>query len=118
MNWYLEVLGKYAVFTGRARRREYWMFFLVNTAITLTLCLLGLSVGGTAGMALYVVYGFAVLPPSLGVFVRRMHDTGRSGWWFFAGLIPFLGGLVLLVFLCQDGEPGENAYGENPKAAS
>jgi uncharacterized membrane protein YhaH (DUF805 family) len=116
MNWYLEVLNKYATFAGRAHRREYWMFFLFNTMITVALFLLGSAVGGTWGLALHLTYAFAVLPPSLGVFVRRMHDTGRSGWWFFAAFIPFVGGLVLVVFLCQDGETGENAYGPNPKA--
>ena len=120
MNWYLEVLKKYAVFSGRARRKEYWMFFLFNLIITLVLALID-SLMGTfspqAGLGLLSgLYSLAVLIPSIAVTVRRLHDTGRSGWWILIGLIPFIGGIVLLIFMVLDSEPGANQYGPNPKA--
>jgi uncharacterized membrane protein YhaH (DUF805 family) len=116
MEWYLEVLKKYAVFTGRARRKEYWMFFLFNIiiafAIGLVFGFLGrmLGMGTTLSNLVSGVYNLALLIPGIAVGVRRMHDSGRSGWWL---LVP----LVNLVFLCQDSQPGENEYGANPKTA-
>ena len=122
MNWYLEVLKKYAVFSGRARRKEYWMFFLFNLIITLVLALID-SLTGTfssqAGLGLLSgLYSLAVLIPSIAVTVRRLHDTGRSGWWILIGLIPVIGGIILLIFMVLDSEPGENQYGPNPKATT
>ena len=97
------------------------MFALWNFIICLVLVVL-MSLAGIISNTLATVmsvieflYILAVLLPSLGVFVRRMHDTGRSGWWFFIGLIPVIGEIVLLVFLVQDGKPGDNKYGPNPK---
>jgi len=113
MNWYLEVLKKYAVFGGRARRKEYWMFFLFNIIIAFVLGFVeGLAGGpGIVGM----LYSLAVLIPGIAVSVRRLHDTGRSGWWLLIGLVPLIGAIVLLVFMVQDSNPGENQYGANPK---
>ena len=120
MNWYLEVLRKYAVFSGRARRQEYWMFVLVNLIIGIVLGfvdrMLGLKMGGSFGL-LGALYSLAVLIPSLAVGVRRLHDTGRSGWWVLIAIIPFLGWLVLLFFAVQDSEPRDNQYGPNPKGS-
>jgi uncharacterized membrane protein YhaH (DUF805 family) len=121
MNCYLEVLKKYAVFSGRARRKEYWMFFLFNLIITLVLALID-SLTGTfssqAGLGLLSgLYSLAVLIPSIAVTVRRLHDTGRSGWWILLGLIPVIGGIILLIFMVLDSQPGENQYGPDPKAA-
>lgn len=120
MNWYLEVLRKYAVFGGRARRKEYWMFFLFNLIISF---LLGVFDGvmGTfspeAGLGLLGgLYSLAVLIPSIAVTIRRLHDTGRTGWWFLIIFIPLIGAIVLLVFMVLDSEQGSNAYGPNPKA--
>lgn len=113
MNWYIEVLRKYAVFSGRARRREYWMFALIQWLIIVVLFIADRAVG----TKLFVnLYDLATLLPSLAVFVRRMHDTNRSGWYFFLAFIPIVGLIILLVFLAQDGEPGPNVYGPNPKA--
>ena len=114
MNWYLEVLKKYAVFNGRARRKEYWMFVLFNFIIDSVLGLLERLVGGPGIVAL--LYSLAVLIPGIAVSVRRLHDTNRSGWWLFIVFVPIIGWIVLLVFMVQDGKPGENQYGPNPKA--
>jgi uncharacterized membrane protein YhaH (DUF805 family) len=113
MNWYLEVLKKYTVFSGRASREEYWMFFLFNIIITLVIGLIeGLVCGsGIVGM----LYSLAILLPGVGVSMRRLHDTNRSGWWLIIGLVPLIGAIVLLVFMTQDSIKGENQYGTNPK---
>ena len=121
MEWYLIVLKKYAVFEGRARRAEYWMFTMFNILVSIGIVLLemGVLLGilgiNTAGI-FNLIYTFAVLLPGLSVLVRRLHDTGRSGWYFFISLIPIIGSFVLLYFLIQDSAPGENQYGPNPKA--
>jgi uncharacterized membrane protein YhaH (DUF805 family) len=115
MNWYLEVLKKYAVFTGRAHRTEYWMFFLFNIIIGIVLGIIEGIFGGPG--ILGALYGLAVLVPGIAVGVRRLHDTNRTGWWLLIGLIPIIGIIVLIVFFVQDSQPGENQYGPNPKAA-
>jgi uncharacterized membrane protein YhaH (DUF805 family) len=122
MNCYLEVLKKYAVFSGRARRKEYWMFFLFNLIIYVVLALIDGLMGTFSPQAglgvLSGLYSLAVLIPSIAVTVRRLHDTGRSGWWILIALVPFIGGIVLLVFMVLDSQPGENQYGPNPKATT
>ena len=119
MNWYLEVLKKYAVFDGRARRMEYWMFILFNLIISVVLVIIDSLIGTVIRQAgfglLQGLYDLAVLLPSIAVTVRRLHDTGRTGWWILIGLIPVIGGIVLLIFMLLDSEPGENQYGPNPK---
>ena len=116
MNWYLGVLKKYAVFGGRARRKEYWMFVLFNVLITLALGIVeGIVLPGSS--VLPGLYSLAVLVPGLAVSVRRLHDTGRTGWWVLISLVPIIGAIVLLVFMVLDSQPGENAFGPNPKAA-
>ena len=112
MNWYLTVLKKYAVFAGRARRMEYWMFFLFNLIISIVLTCIDVFVGTAV---LGMIYSLAVLIPSLAVAVRRLHDTDRSGWWILIGLVPVIGFIVLLVFMVMDGTPGSNRFGDNPK---
>jgi uncharacterized membrane protein YhaH (DUF805 family) len=122
MNWYLEVMKKYAVFNGRARRKEYWYFVLFYIIITIVLVVIDRVIGSfsaEAGIGLLGgLYTLAVLIPSIAVAVRRLHDTDRSGWWLLIALIPLIGAIVLLVFLVQDGKPGENQYGSNPKGAT
>ena len=113
MNWYLEVLKKYAVFGGRARRKEYWMFLLFNIIISFVLGFVEVLAGGSG--IVYMLYSLAVLIPSTAVTVRRLHDTGRSGWWLLISLVPLIGVIVLLVFTVQDSNPDENQYGANPK---
>ena len=120
MDWYVKVLKNYATFSGRARRTEYWMFVLINLIVTAVLY--GLSTafkGGALGglfMALYVIYALGVVIPGLAVFFRRMHDTGRSGWWWLLALIPIVGPIVLIVFAATEGAHGPNQYGDDPKS--
>lgn len=119
MNWYLKVLRQYADFTGRARRKEYWMFVLINMIISIALIFVDMLVGTLnkeLGLGLTSgLYTLAILIPSIAVAVRRLHDTDRSGWWMLIVLVPFLGAIVLLVFLVMDGTPGSNRFGPNPK---
>lgn len=116
MQWYIGVLKKYAVFSGRARRKEYWMFVLFNVLISFGFTVLDGLLGTMteAGGALNSLYGLAILVPSLAVSVRRLHDTGRSGWMILIGLIPCIGALVLLFFMIEDSGDA-NQYGEPPK---
>lgn len=120
MNWYIEVLKKYAVFNGRARRWQYWYFILFSIIISIVLGIIDVAIEGTDAESrnglLRGIYSLAVLIPTLAVAVRRLHDTNRSGWWLLIGLVPIVGVIVLLVFMAQAGEPGENQYGANPKA--
>lgn len=112
MDWYIGVLKKYVEFNGRARRTEYWMFFLFNFIVSFVLGFIdGLLGTGVLGL----IYALAVLLPSLAVAVRRLHDTGRSGWWVLIGLIPLIGVIVLIYFFVLDSETGDNAYGPSPK---
>ena len=122
MNWYFEVLKKYAVFSGRARRKEYWFFVLFNIIVSIILAVID-GVTGTldseSGMGLLgLIYTLAILMPALAVSVRRLHDTGRSGWWLLILLIPLIGTIVILIFMVQDSKPEENQYGPSPKTAS
>lgn len=113
MKWYLEVLKKYAVFNGRARRKEYWMFVLFNVIVAFILGIIDGILGTTP--IIYGIYMLAVILPSISVVVRRLHDIGKSGWWFFIIFIPLIGGLWMLGLMCTEGKPGENEYGLNPK---
>lgn len=121
------VLAQYATFGGRARRSEYWWWSLFSTLVQLAFSLVAIVVlvatsdddGGTAvgwiGWILYGIVALGLVVPSLAVLVRRLHDTGRSAWWLLIGLVPIVGGVVILVFSLQDSSPGPNAYGPNPK---
>ena len=120
MDWYLGVLKKYAEFSGRARRREYWNFVLFNILIAIVLAIIDSVTGSFSyqrGFGLLGgLYALAVIIPSLAAGARRLHDTNRSGWWLLIGLIPCIGFIVLIVFLVQDSQAGDNQYGPNPKA--
>ena len=113
MNWYLGCWKKYAEFSGRARRKEFWMFVLFNFLMSIAVGIVD-GILGTNG-ALGGLYSLAVLIPSLAVAARRLHDTDRSGWWQLIALIPLIGVIILLVFVCSDSKPGENRFGPNPK---
>ena len=119
MSWYIKVLKAYAVFSGRARRKEYWMFVLFNIIFAIVAIILdnilGTAMEGVGYGMIYVLYMLAVLIPSLAVAVRRLHDTGRSGWMILIALIPIVGGIWLLVLLVLEGNAGENKFGPSPK---
>jgi uncharacterized membrane protein YhaH (DUF805 family) len=118
MKWYLHAFRKYAVLKGRARRREYWIFELMNAGIALALFVLAVTLG-KAGypyfLSLPFLYIVATMIPSLSSLIRRLHDTDRSGWWFWISLIPLFGPISLLIFTVEDSQAGENRYGPNPK---
>jgi len=114
MNWYIKVLKNYAEFSGRARRKEYWMFVLFNCIFALVLSLIGLLTFGMLYI-LSILYGVAVFVPALAVAVRRLHDIGKSGWYYLIILIPVAGPIWFLVLMCTDSQPGDNKYGPNPK---
>lgn len=121
------VFSKYATFTGRASRSEYWYFTLFNiiaiVALVIISTVIGAAAGGSdgalggllVGYILYAVYGLGVLLPSLAVTVRRLHDTNNSGWLILIGLIPCIGSVVLLVFMILQGTNGENKHGNIPE---
>jgi uncharacterized membrane protein YhaH (DUF805 family) len=121
--WMTQPLKKYADFSGRARRMEYWMFVVLNIGVSIVASILdrilgmGGMIGGMYGL-LQLVAMLALLVPGLAVAVRRLHDQDRSGWWLLIALIPILGGLALLVFMFLDGTPGDNRFGSSPKGAS
>lgn len=120
MKWYLGVLKKYAVFSGRARRKEYWMFFLFNWIFSVAAVLLDNLIGtansDSGAGVISIIYSLAVLLPSLAVGIRRLHDLGKSGWWIFIALIPLVGAIWLIVLYATAGQPVENQYGPDPKA--
>jgi uncharacterized membrane protein YhaH (DUF805 family) len=119
MSWYIAVLKKYAVFSGRARRKEFWMFVLFNVIFSIVATLLdrvlGTRVGEMGNGWISILYSLAVLIPSLAVAVRRLHDIGKSGWWLLISLIPLIGAIWLLILYIKDSQPGDNQYGPNPK---
>lgn len=115
MDWYLKVLRNYVTFSGRARRKEYWMFVLFNIIVSVILGIVDYLLFGGSGM-LGIIYSLAILLPSVAVLVRRLHDTNRSGWWVLIILIPIIGSLVLLVFAVLEGEKETNRFGPDPKA--
>jgi len=119
MNWYLKCLKQYADFSGRARRKEYWMFILFYYIFAFIAMIID-NVIGVASPELgygiiYVLYALVMFIPYIAVSVRRLHDVGKSGWMFFILLIPIIGAIWFLVLLVTDSNPGENPYGTNPK---
>ncbi|MGH6780828.1 MAG: DUF805 domain-containing protein [Sphingomonadaceae bacterium] len=134
MEWMLLPLRRYAQFSGRSRRKEYWMYTLLVFIIYLVAMFLdsmlgfgstdryadmsetGASVGfNSSGGIITLIAMLALFIPSLAVGIRRLHDTDRSGWWILIGLIPLIGAIVLLVFYCTDGTKGPNRFGPDPK---
>ena len=106
------VFSQYVGFKGRARRSEYWWFVLFNIIVSVVISLLASLTGWNF---LSILYSLAVLLPGLAVAVRRLHDIGKSGWFYLFAFIPLVGAIILRVWFCKDSEPGANAYGPNPK---
>ncbi|MBK7636588.1 MAG: DUF805 domain-containing protein [Saprospiraceae bacterium] len=124
MEVFLDVVkNKYAEFNGRARRKEFWMYVLVTTLITIS-CYVVIAIGAAFSNDLIIYFGyfllilisFGLFIPNLAVYIRRLHDTNRSGWFLLIGVIPFIGFLILLVFLLTEGTYGPNKYGPDPKS--
>jgi len=118
MKWYFQALKKYAVFRGRARRREYWIFELWHAIILVALIVIDIKVsaaGHNDASVLTGLYLLATALPSFAGLVRRLHDTNHSGWWIFISMVPLVGQVVLLSFLIKDSDPGANRFGPNPK---
>lgn len=122
MTWFLAALKKYATFSGRAQRREYWYFFLFYTLIIVVLAVIDLLLGtfdASQGIGLFSgIFALATALPSVAVGVRRLHDIGRSGWWLLITMVPLIGVIWLLIYTARDGDPGDNEYGANPKAVA
>ncbi|WP_284126054.1 DUF805 domain-containing protein [Parerythrobacter aestuarii] len=128
MEWMFLPYKRYADFSGRSRRKEYWMFFLFVMIVYIVLWMLG---GGMAEMddpyaepemniwmIALVIFALATFIPGLAVQVRRFHDQDKSGWFVLLGFIPLVGGLIVLVFMCLEGTRGENRFGPDPKGAA
>lgn len=122
MNYFVECFKKYAQFSGRSRRAEYWTFYLIT--ILIYFVLLGLAAAMRDSSVAWLMYGvagvfiLAAIIPMLSATVRRLHDGGHSGWTYLIGFIPLVGSIILLVYLLQDSQPGENKWGANPKGVS
>jgi len=115
VHWFVEAMRKYADFGGRARRLEYWTFVAVVNVGYVVLVGFGASGRSPALVAAAFVFSVMMLLPGLSVTVRRLHDTDHSGWWSLIGLVPFVGTVVMLIFLLTESEPGENRFGSCPK---
>ena len=119
MKYFLYCLQHYADFNGRARRSEYWYYtlfnFLIYIACVVLALLLAIATDTPGFIALAYLWGLATLLPTIAVCVRRLHDTGKSGWFYLTVLIPLVGGILMLVWMCTDSEQGYNGYGPNPK---
>ncbi len=122
MHWYVEVLRKYTVFSGRARRKEYWIFVLVSGLVLLLLGLVDRMMGWMYADSGYGIlntaYSIAVFIPSIAVSIRRLHDSDHSGWWMLFVFVPLVGLIVLLVLLLRNGTKGDNRFGPDPKASA
>jgi len=112
--YYVKVLKNYATFTGRARRKEFWMFVLCNLIIAVGINILAIMAPAFSLLAL--LYSLAVLIPGLAVSVRRLHDIGKSGVWVLISFVPLIGGIWLIILLAQEGVQAENKWGPDPKA--
>lgn len=120
MNYYLKAFRNFSDFSGRARRKEYWMFVLFNILFAFAFLLLGTMMSGGSeenamGIILYAGYALIAFIPGLAVGVRRLHDVNKSGWWFLIALVPIIGGIWLLVLFATESYAHTNRWGENPK---
>lgn len=111
------VYSNYVTFEGRARRSEYWWFALFYLIVAFVLMGVIGTISDTLGSVLYGLFVLGSLLPAIAVQVRRLHDTGKSGWWVLIGLIPLVGAIVLIIFYVGDSQPGSNQHGPNPKGA-
>jgi len=122
MSWFLLAWQRATDFSGRSRRKEYWYFTLFNCIVFLFLILFAIPLGeqekpSMLPLGLIFAYSLVILVPGLAVTIRRLHDIGKSGWWYLIAFVPFVGGLILFVFTLLDSEPFPNQWGLDPKAA-
>jgi uncharacterized membrane protein YhaH (DUF805 family) len=117
MKWYFKVIYHYFDFSGRSRRKEFWIFTLFSAILTLLLSFLDAVFETYIFTTIFFMYYLVMFIPSLSLLLRRLHDSGKSGWFLFVILIPIIGWIWLLVLLCSDSENGPNKWGENPKGA-
>ena len=114
MNFYVDAWKKFADFNGRARRKEFWIFLLINMAVMYGLQFIAVHLG-IVGTIILGVFGLAILVPSIAVSIRRMHDIGKSGWWVLVNLIPLIGSIWFIILGAKDSVPGSNEWGACPK---
>ncbi len=119
MQWYLKCLKNYGKFAGRARRKEYWMFSLVSTIVSIVLIvidnIIGLAFTDEIYGPIYAIYVAITCIPTLAVQCRRLHDIDKSGWWMLFSFIPLIGWIGMLIFNVREGDAGENRFGLDPK---
>lgn len=115
VDWLKKCLRNYVNFSGRARRKEYWYFVLAQMGLIIVAMILDAIIFGSDTAIFYVVVAFGLFLPSLAVTIRRLHDTSRSGWWFFLSLIPLIGSIILLVFLASETKFETNQWGPPTK---
>jgi uncharacterized membrane protein YhaH (DUF805 family) len=113
MKYYSEAMQKYANFSGRTRRKGYWMFMLIHYVIMIAICLVESSL--KSPFVIFSLYFIGTIVPTLSITSRRLHDSNLSGWWMLIAAIPYIGGLVLAGLMLRDSQPGQNQYGANPK---
>ena len=122
MDFMLLPLKRYADFKGRSRRKEYWMFFLLNFCVSIGFFILSVILGQVSQTLALVVtgiqflYGLAVIIPGISCGIRRLHDQDKSGWFLLLAFIPLVGPFIVLFFMVQEGTRGSNQYGRDPKA--
>lgn len=112
MSWYLQAIKNYCNFSGRARRREYWMFVLISAVIAFVLGIIDEIVGIKLFTSLYSLF---ILIPELSLTFRRLHDIDKSAWWLFIAFVPIVGAIILFVFSVKPGTVGTNRYGDDPR---
>lgn len=120
MHYYVNVIKNYVNFSGRATRQEYWIFFLINIAVSIALGIVDEIFVSSSGSSVHILSGLYTLfifLPGFALFIRRLHDTNRSGWWILIGLIPVIGAIVLFIFTVLDSAPEINKWGVSPKYA-
>ena len=123
MKWYIQAIKNYFNFSGRARRKEYWMFFLFNMIFGIAAMFINRMIGSNLSIAgqsigygiVSLLYNLFILIPSLSISFRRLHDIGKSAGWLFIGFVPFAGAIWLFIYSCMSGTVGTNKYGDDPK---
>lgn len=116
MQWFILAMKNFRNFSGRARRKEYWMFFLFYMILAMVFSFVDIVLGLPA--IFLNIFIIVMLVPTIAICVRRLHDTGRSGWWYLINFVPVIGFIVWLVFTVQAGETQDNRFGPDPKAAT